>query len=65
MCSDRKEADRVVAKMNAHGVAAYVVKLEQPGKGAWYRVRVGKHLDLKTANVLASKAGKGAIVLPE
>ncbi len=62
---DRKEAEAVRAKVGAKGMAAYIVESNLPGKGVWYRVRVGRHLGQQAANELATKVGRGAIVLPE
>jgi cell division protein FtsN len=63
--SERREAEGVKARVIARGLAAYIVESNLPGKGLWYRVRVGRHLDQQGANELAKKAGKGAIVVPE
>lgn len=38
----RAEADRFVGKLRAQGYAPYVVEAEVPGKGTWYRVRMGR-----------------------
>jgi septal ring-binding cell division protein DamX len=38
---DRSEADALARRFSAQG--AYVVTSEIPGKGTWYRVRVGSY----------------------
>jgi cell division protein FtsN len=62
---EKREAEAIKARVAARGLAAYVVELNLPGKGHWYRVRVGRGLDQEAANELAKKAGKGAMVVPE
>lgn len=42
----REEADRLVAGLRDKGHAPYVVEAELPGKGTWYRVRLG-HFESK------------------
>jgi DedD protein len=37
----RAEADRFAAKLRDRGYAPYIVKAEVPGRGTWYRVRMG------------------------
>ncbi len=39
---DRAEADRYVAGLRDKGYAPYVVEANVPGKGTWYRVRMGR-----------------------
>lgn len=38
----RAEADRFAQNLKGKGYAPYVVEAEVPGKGIWYRVRLGK-----------------------
>jgi len=38
----RAEADRFAANLQDRGYAPYVVTAEVPGKGTWYRVRLGR-----------------------
>jgi DedD protein len=38
----RAEADALVAKLRGQGLAPYVVEADIPGKGTFYRVRLGK-----------------------
>jgi cell division protein FtsN len=64
-CSTRKEAEAMKNALDKQGLLSYVVESKIPGKGTWYRVRLGNQLDLETANKIAAKAGKGSIVVPE
>jgi septal ring-binding cell division protein DamX len=65
---DRAEADAFARRFGAQN--AYVVATEIPGKGTWYRVRVGSYASLQEAtaakttfehdhNVIAYVAGSG------
>jgi cell division protein FtsN len=65
---DRAEADTFARRFSAQ--SAYVVSTEIPGKGTWYRVRVGSYGNLQEAsaakatferehNVIAYVAGSG------
>lgn len=38
---DRQEADRFVAKLRERGFAPYIIEAQVPGRGTWYRVRMG------------------------
>jgi cell division septation protein DedD len=38
---DRDEADRFMAKLKGQGYAPYIVEAQVPGRGTWYRVRMG------------------------
>lgn len=38
---DRQEADRFAARLRNKGYAPYILSAEVPGKGTWYRVRMG------------------------
>ena len=62
---DRSEAAGLVSKLTAKGMAAYLVETKLEGKGTWYRVRVGKHLERKDADALLGRLGKGAVLIPE
>lgn len=62
---DKKEADATKARLQAKGLAAYIVESNIQDKGTWYRVRIGRHLKQSEAEDLAAKAGNGAIVTPE
>ena len=46
----REDADRVVDKLVAKGFSAYVVSAEIPGKGTYYRVKVGSFETRDEAN---------------
>jgi cell division septation protein DedD len=62
---ERKDADEIINRLTAKGIAAYVAESKVEGKGTWYRVRVGRHLSRQEADALATKLGKGALVIPE
>lgn len=62
---DRKEAEAVMAKLGAKGVAAYLVESKLQDKGVWWRLRAGRHLTKEEADRLAAKVGSGATVLAE
>jgi cell division septation protein DedD len=62
---DKSEAESQKDKLLARGLAAYVVESKLPDKSTWYRVRIGKNLSHEEAKLLAGKAGKGALPLPE
>lgn len=64
-CRTKKEAEELLAQINTGGGAAYIVESNITGKGTWYRVRIGKHLDQHAARDLAAKTGNGAIVISE
>ncbi|MBI1920963.1 MAG: SPOR domain-containing protein [Geobacter sp.] len=64
-CQTRKEAEEMKVKLAAKGQQAYVVETAIPGKGTWYRVRVGKGLDAAKAKELAGKLGSAALTIPE
>lgn len=61
----KKEAEAVRDRLTTGGIAAYLVESNIPDKGTWYRVRVGRGLDMQSARGLAEKIGKGAIIIPE
>ena len=63
--NNKKEADELKSSLDKKGLLANVVESRIPGKGTYYRVRLGTRLDLETANRIAGKAGKAAIVIPE
>lgn len=62
---ERKEADAIKSGFQEKGFAAYVVESVVPGKGTWYRVRVGKQMDQPSAAKLAKQLGKATIIIPE
>jgi len=53
--SSKEDADRLALKLTDHGHAAFVVAVEIPNKGTWYRVRVGKYQDRPSAVSAAEK----------
>ena len=50
-----EEADAYRASLNRKGYQPYVVAAEIPGKGMWYRVRVGRFEDKTAANEAKAK----------
>ncbi|WP_298439009.1 SPOR domain-containing protein [Geobacter sp.] len=62
---DRKEAEAIKARLAEKGFAAYIVESSVPGKGSWYRIRVGKQMEQPAASEMASMVGGGAIIVPE
>jgi cell division septation protein DedD len=62
---DKREAEEIRDRLVARGIAAYLAESRLKDRGVWFRVRVGKGLNQKEAGELASKLGKGALVLPE
>ncbi len=62
-------ADRDVKAMKQHGYAAFIVASDLPGKGTWYRVRLGSFANRNAAEKLQkelrSKEGINAYVLIE
>ncbi len=61
----KKEAEEARDRLKAEGMAAYVVEINIPEKGTYYRVRIGRHMDQQSARELAEKAGQGSILIPE
>lgn len=60
------DADKLVAELKQKGYGAYRVIGKVPGKGLWYRVRVGRYNDrAKASSTIAKlkKAGKKPILL--
>lgn len=64
-CQSRKDAEEIKGRYATSGVVAYIVESNVPGKGVWYRVRLGKGLDQEKAKEMSAKFGKTAIVIPE
>ena len=66
---ERQTADLEVKKMKHHGFAAFIVSSELPGKGTWYRVRVGSFTNKEAADKLQkevrAKAGGSPMVVME
>lgn len=61
----RSEAESLKSKLASKGYNVSVSESNQGDKGTWYRVRVGRKLDKEAARELASKIGKGALVVSE
>lgn len=47
---DRAEADRFASKLREKGYAPFVVEAQVPGRGTWYRVRMGSFASKEAAN---------------
>jgi cell division protein FtsN len=47
---NRPEADRFAAKLRDRGYAPFIVSAEVPGKGTWYRVRMGSFASKEAAS---------------
>ncbi len=66
---DRAMADEDVRRLKQHGFAAFVVSSAIPGKGTWFRVRLGSFPNKSAAEKLQkdlhSKEGITAFVLAE
>jgi cell division septation protein DedD len=52
--STRSEAERHVSKLKERGYAPYIVSAEVPGKGTWYRVRMGNFASKEAAQKFLS-----------
>lgn len=46
---EKSEADAFAARLRAAGFEPYIVLADIPGKGRWYRVRVGRFEDMEAA----------------
>lgn len=55
---DPKKADRMVAQLKKKGFPAYRSTAEIPGKGIWYRVRVGSYMSKTEANGILGRLNK-------
>jgi cell division protein FtsN len=62
---NRKEADALKAKFDDNGFSTRVEEYVVPGKGTWYRVRVGNRMERESADKLAAKLAGGALAVPE
>ena len=58
---DKKSADKTVKALINKGYPAHRTAIEIPGKGTWYRVRVGEFKDKKEAEKVLYKLGKDKI----
>ncbi|MDK9718852.1 MAG: SPOR domain-containing protein [Trichlorobacter sp.] len=63
--ANTKEAESTKAKLAAKGYSASISETNLNGKGTWYRVRIGRHLDKEAASEIAGRVGGGAKVLPD
>jgi cell division septation protein DedD len=55
---DPKDADRLVQKLKKSGYPAYRVIGKVPGKGVWFRVRIGEYRSKSEALVMMNKLKK-------
>ncbi len=66
---DRQAAEDEVKRMKQNGFAAFIVASELPGKGRWYRVRLGSFTNREAAEKLQknvnAKAGVSSIIVIE
>ncbi|MBU1181365.1 MAG: SPOR domain-containing protein [Proteobacteria bacterium] len=58
---DKKGVEKTVKTLINKGYPAYMTMSEIPGKGTWYRVRVGEFKDKKEAEKVLSRLGKDKI----
>lgn len=61
----KAEAEAAKAKLADKGFAARISESAIPGKGVWYRVKVGSRMEQAAAAAAAAKLGKGAIVIQD
>ena len=52
-------AERLVAQLRSKGYPAYQVRVDVPGKGAWYRIRVGAFENRAAADRMLAKLKAG------
>lgn len=63
--SSLKDAEATKARLATKGYSATIAEVDLGEKGYWYRIRVGRHLDINAATEIASKIGDGATVVPD
>jgi cell division septation protein DedD len=61
----KSEAEEVRSKLAGKGYNVFIAESNQGDKGIWYRVRVGRRLELDAAKELCGKLGKGAMLIPD
>ncbi len=66
---EKQAAEDEVKRMKQNGFAAFIVASELPGKGKWYRVRLGSFTNKESAEKLQknvnAKAGVSSIIVIE
>ncbi len=66
---ERQEAEDAVKRMKQNGFAAYIVASELPGRGPWFRVRLGSFTNRGAAEKLqkavTDKVGVSSIIVIE
>lgn len=58
---DPKKANEMVAELKQKGYPAYRITAEIPGKGTWYRVRVGSYKGKAEANSMLGRLNKNRV----
>ena len=58
---DARDADRLVAELKKKGFQAYRAIGKVPGKGIWYRVRIGEYKSRASARHTLDKLKKGGL----
>jgi cell division protein FtsN len=53
-----EDADRQAARLKSKGYKVVIIKADIPGKGTWYRVRLGPYRDSADAKSVALKYEK-------
>lgn len=61
----RKDADSLKTQFAENGFSTRIEEYSVPGKGTWYRVRVGHSMERNVAEKLATKLGGEALAVPE
>jgi len=61
----KSDAQELKVTLQKIGVSARIEEYSVAGKGIWYRVRTGGKLDKDTANKIAAKVGKNAILVAD
>jgi cell division protein FtsN len=64
-CQTRAEAEQIRNRLAKAGFSSYITEATVPGKGTWYRIRIGRGLSQAQAMDTAAKAGAGAEAVPE
>ena len=58
---DKKSADKTVKALINKGYPAYITMSEIPGKGTWYRIRIGEYKDKKEAEKVIARLARDKI----
>lgn len=49
---DLKEAEQFIEKLKGHGVTSRMIRSTIPGRGVWYRIRIGNFATIEEANAV-------------